>query len=434
MLSDRYGLPVSTTSQAAHDSYVDGCHRLLTLYPGALPAFDQAIESDPHLALAHAARARMLQLMGDVPGAQAAAARAEELAALQSEREKSHCAVFVHLANGRPDAALTAVRAHVAQWPRDAVVASTAANQTGLIGTSGRAGREQDQLDFLAALAPHYENDWWLDSHYALALSELGHWREARRRIERSITMEPRNAFAAHSMAHLQYETGEPEASITFLREWLSEYPRNGAFRGHLSWHLALALLGEGRVDEGFALFEDAFAAEEYPGPKVVKLMDAASYLWRVELAGHPRSEARWRRVHEFAHQAFPRPGMAYADWHVALADAVAGDTEAAEARARELSDLATAGRYPAGAGMAAIARAVVAFERKDYAAAIATLEPVLPERERFSGSRAQLDLLEFTVLKAYLDSDRLEEARRLLAARRPGPRGIPVAGAEILH
>lgn len=434
MMSDRYGLPLSTASHAGRENYVEGSHRLLTLYPGALAAFDQAIESDPHFALAHAGRARVLQLMGDVSGAQAAAARAEELATRQTEREKSHTTVFVHLANGRPDAALAAVRAHVAQWPRDAVVASTAANQTGLIGTSGRVGREQDQLDFLASLAPHYEDDWWLDSHYALALSELGHWHEARRRIERSLSVEPRNAFAAHSMAHLQYETGEPESSITFLRGWLAEYPRNGAFRGHLSWHLALALLGEGRVEEGFALYEDAFAAEDYPGPKVVKLMDAASYLWRAELAGHPRDEARWRAVHEFAHRAFPRPGLAYADWHVALTDAVAGDADAAEARARELSELAAAGRYPAGPGMSAVARAVAAFQRKDYAAAIAALEPVLPERERFSGSRAQLDLLEFTLLKAYLESGRPEDARNLLAARRPGPRGIPVAGADALH
>lgn len=434
MISDRYGLLMSTASHAARDFYADGCHRLLTLHPGALAAFNKAIESDPHFSLAHAARARALQLMGDLPGAQTAAIQAEELAARQTDREKSHAAVFVHLVNGRSTDALAAVRAHVVHWPRDAIVASTAANQTGLIGTCGRAGREQDQLAFLASLAPHYEDDWWLDSHYALALSELGHWREARKRVERSLALEPRNASAAHSMAHLQYETGEAEASITFLRNWLSRYPRNGAFRGHLSWHLALALLGEGRVAEGFTLFEDAFAAEDYPGPKVVKLMDAASYLWRVELAGHPRNECRWRAVHEFAHQAFPRPGMAYADWHVALTDAVAGDPGAAEGRAQELADLAAAGRYPAGPGMAALARAMAAFERKDYAAAIDALAPVLPERERFSGSRAQLDLLEFTLLKAYLKSGRPEDARRLVAARRPGPRGIPVAGAEALH
>jgi hypothetical protein len=33
--------------------------------------------------------------------------------------------------------------------------------------------------------------------------------------------------------------------------------------------------------------------------------------------------------------------------------------------------------------------------------------------------------------LKAYLATSRLEDARRLLQARRPGPRGIPVAELE---
>ena len=53
-------------------------------------------------------------------------------------------------------------------------MANTAANQTGLIGTSGRAGREQDQLDFLAALAPHYGDDWWFISYLGWSHTEAG--------------------------------------------------------------------------------------------------------------------------------------------------------------------------------------------------------------------------------------------------------------------
>src|ERR1700694_2021399 len=60
-------------------------------------------------------------------------------------------------------------------------------------------------------------------------------------------------------------------------------------FRGHLSWHLALAHLEQGDVEEGCRLYTDAFAADQYPGPALVKLLDAPSYLWRAELAGHPR-------------------------------------------------------------------------------------------------------------------------------------------------
>ena len=41
-------------------------------------------------------------------------------------------------------------------------------------------------------------------------------------------------------------------------------------------------------------------------------------------------------------------------------------------------------------------------------------------------------DLIEFTLLKAYLNADRLGEANHLLATRRPGPTGIPIAGLAL--
>jgi tetratricopeptide (TPR) repeat protein len=432
MLTDRYSLALSTTSPAARDAYVEGVDLVLTLYPGAVAAFDRAIAADPGFALAHAGRARALQMASDIAGAQASIATSLALAHGLPAREAGHIEVFNLLIGGKLDAALAAVHSHVAGWPRDALVVSTAANQTGLIGTSGRAGREQAQLDFLAALAPHYGDDWWFNGHYAMALSELGHLAAARPLIERSMAQNPRNATGAHAMAHFHYENGETAAAIAFLRSWLEDYPQRGAFRGHLSWHLALGYLEQGEIEEGLRLYTDAFAADDYSGPALVKLMDAPSYLWRAELAGHPRDHARWQVLHEFAHRTFPRPGMAFADWHVALIDAVVGDSTAAEARAQQMDEMARGGRYPAGPTVPAFARAFAAFQRKDFAAVIDAIEPMFGERDRISGSRAQIDLIEFTLLKAYLASGRLDDARRLHQARRPGPRGIPVAELEM--
>ena len=165
-------------------------------------------------------------------------------------------------------------------------------------------------------------------------------------------------------------------------------------------------------------------------GPVLVKMLDAPSFLWRAELAGHPRDTHRWRKVHEFAHRAFPNPGVAFVDWHVALADAVAGDD--IEPRTRQIETLAESGRYPAGPTVPAAARGFAAFQRGDYSTAITAFESMIGERERLAGSRAQLDLVEFTLLKAYLSSGRIADARHLVGTRRPGPRSIPVAGVEM--
>ena len=66
--------------------------------------------------------------------------------------------------------------------------------------------------------------------------------------------------------------------------------------------------------------------------------------------------------------------------------------------------------------------------------AAIEALEPLARQSERIGGSRAQHDLIEFTLLKACIEAGRLEEARRLLGARRPAASGVPVSGIAAVH
>ena len=75
-----------------------------------------------------------------------------------------------------------------------------------------------------------------------------------------------------------------------------------------------------------------------------------------------------------------------------------------------------------------------VAFERRDFSGAIEALAPLEGQNERIGGSRAQHDLIEFTLLKAYINADRLEEARRLLRVRRLGSSGVPVTGLAMMH
>src|SRR5262249_54367211 len=128
------------------------------------------------------------------------------------------------------------------------------------------------------------------------------------------------------------------------------------------------------------------------------------------------------------------QPGSGLADLHVILAQAVIGDAAALDARARQIEELARAGRYPSGSYLPGLARGFAAFEHRDFAATIAALAPLAAENERIGGSRAQHDLIEFTLLRAYLGADRPVEARRLIGARRPGACGIPVTGVAALH
>jgi tetratricopeptide (TPR) repeat protein len=430
MLADRYELPLSTGSETARDAYVEGSHLALTLYPGALAAFDRALAADPGFAMAHAAKAQVLMRGGDVAGARAELAAAKDHAGGVSERETGHIGLFDLVFSGQTEAAITALHAHLGEWPRDALVLASAANPNGLIGASGRIGQKHQIAVMMDGLAPHYGDDWWFLAYHAMALSEDGQLAAARPKIERSVALQPNNAHGAHGFAHVCYESGEPDTARAYLSSWLATYPREGFFHGHLSWHLSLCELQAGNWEQALRLYRDALVLDRHSGGPQQKMSDGAAYLWRSELAGRPRDMAAWRAIAEYADGALPRPGSGLADLHVVLAQAVMGG----EARAGQIEALAREGRYPSGSYLPMLSHGFTAFERGDFAAAIDALTSFTTQNERIGGSRAQHDLIEFTLLKAYLNDGRLEEARHLLHTRRPGASGVPVQGVEAIH
>ena len=263
-----------------------------------------------------------------------------------------------------------------------------------------------------------------------MALSENGQRDAARPKIERSLAQNPKNPWAAHARAHLCYEEGDASAARAFLASWLStSYPSNGLLYSHLSWHLPLEHLDAGDAAAASRLFREAFAPDVHSGPSRAKVTDAVSFLWRWELAGHPRDVDSWRMMHDFATGAFPHAGIAFSDMHIALAQVVAGNDAALAARMREMDHLARNGRYPSGPIVPSVAHAFAAFERRDFSATIDALEPIAGELERIGGSRAQLDLVEFTLLQAYAAAGRLEDARRMRMVGCRGSSSPPVAG-----
>src|SRR4051812_21857070 len=233
MLADRYDLPLSTTSAAAHDAYVEGCELALTLYPGAIEAFDRAIAADPGFALAHASKGQTLLREGKAAAAREALAAADAVAAGLPAREASHVAFLDLVFAGRTDPAIAALRGHLATWPRDALVLAMGANPNGLIGASGRIGQKREIAALLDSLAAHYGDDFWFLAHHAMALSEDGQLAAARAKAERSVAINSRNAYGTHTFAHVCYESGDPDPARAYMSSWLATYPRDGFFYGH---------------------------------------------------------------------------------------------------------------------------------------------------------------------------------------------------------
>ena len=434
MLKDLYGLDVTTASTVAQDAYVEGCQAALTFYPGAIQSYERAIAADPDFAMAHAGKAQILLRQGEPAAAREALADAKARVSNVTDREASHIALFDLVFSGQTDAALAALDRHLGEWPRDALVVNTAANPNGVIGGSGQLGQKHRIALLMDSLAPHYGDDPWFVSYHAMALSEDGRLGPARAKIEQSLAANPRNAHGAHGFAHVCYESGDPEPARRFLAGWLPDYPQDGFFQGHLSWHLSMFEILAGNWQEATRLYREAIVLDRHTGGPQQKVTDGVAFLWRSELAGYPRDEEAWHALDAFAKHALPRPGSGLADLHVVLAEAVVHDGEASGARARQIEALAHEGRYPSGDFLSSVSPGFVAFDRGDFDTAIAVLAPLSGKNERIGGSRAQHDLIDFTLLRSYLAANRPDEARDLLRHRRPGASGIPVQGVTAVR
>ncbi len=122
MNRDRYDLPLTTASDRSAAFYRDGVDRVLSAWYGADDAFDRAIAEDPDFALAHIARARIHQLNAEGVESRAKAARARQLAAAATMRERRHVEIMAAAIEGQPKLALTGAEQHLEEFPRDALV------------------------------------------------------------------------------------------------------------------------------------------------------------------------------------------------------------------------------------------------------------------------------------------------------------------------
>ncbi len=429
MLADRYGCFLSTSSAVARDAYVDAVDCILSAVDGHEAHLARALDADPGFALAHVALARSLFQVGMVAPARAAAGRARELVAAATPREQAHVDAIALAIEGKAADALDATRRHLAEHPRDAMALAPATGVFGLIGFSGRQQREQELLELLRTLAPHYGDDWWFLCVLAFATSECGLLEEAAELIERSMQGNPRNAHGAHIKVHVLYEMGKGRQALDYLDAWMPDYNRQGLLHCHLSWHVALFALDLGETDRAW----DVYRASVHPGgswgPPLNVATDAPSFLWRSELAGQQRHSGLWRDTRDYLAASFPQTGVVFVDVHRALAFAATGEFAAIEQVAAELRDRQAAGKLPAGGVVETLVHAFASFARKDWGAAIAALERGLAETVRIGGSRAQRDLVDNTLVAAYLAAGRAADARRLIAQRTDRRPTVQVAG-----
>jgi len=419
--TDRYGLTVTTESPVAFERFQEGMDQLLAYGPAGDARLTEAVQVDPGLAVAHTALALLALVQGDAAGARAAMVRAGASVAGATRRERQHVEALNAFVAGESMRGFALVDEHVAEFPRDAVVVNQASTAIALAGGSDR---EEQRVAFVERLSPAYGDDWWYQSALAFTYHEVDRFDESRRLSEASLRQYPRNANAAHNLAHIALETLDVDAGAAFLDDWMAGYDRRASFHCHMAWHQAMFALHEGRYAQALEIFERDILRSGNPRSAMT---DGTALLWRVKLDAASDRPLPWRSLADLAEKV-SRPGFIFGEVHAAFAYAACGD-EAALARMMDGLRALGAKGHPIAAGVVLpLVQGTVAFAAGDHAGALRHFEPVEAEMHRIGGSHAQWEIYEETMVQCYLALERYDDALRLVQrrlTRRASPRDL---------
>jgi hypothetical protein len=409
MEADRSGLALSTASADAAVHYREGVECLLRGRPGAGDSFALATEVDPLFCEAHVGRAFSALYDGDVANAGHFLVDAGRCAV--TERARGHVAVVRALSQFDVAAMTSLGRPHLAEFPGD----DLAREAVGLLNFL--LGRSDVIIDLYDWLSPGRADDWAFAASWSFACHEVGRLDESRQLGELALGERPDHAFAAHSLAHVAFESGSHEDGAGFLRTFLGAHRPIAFQHRHLRWHLALHLLALGREDEARELWGVALAPEAVPTTLGV-MEDGVGLLWRWHLYGLEGWELPWAELAESAGQIALLPV-------VPLPAACAAVALAALGHRSELATLLSTADSMADAGMpvpASVLHAVASGAEATFAGAWGdAAAALLPARGQFialGGSRAQREVFDDALLLSLIRSGRGAEAVPLLEAR----------------
>ncbi|HEY6748459.1 MAG TPA: FAD/NAD(P)-binding protein [Mycobacteriales bacterium] len=405
---DPYGLPVSA-GPAAAGRYVAALGRILRVRSGAESLVREAVAADPRFALGHAVLAVLGTEWGAEVDVEAALAAAHAPGTRADERERR----FVEVATARVrepgPASAAALLSYIHSYPEDALAVSLAVPT---IAFGGATEIPAEAWALVEGLAPAYGDDWWYLGLLAYTRQDQGRFAEAGELAGRALAIEPAAGHAVHAKAHAHYETGDHRAGLAWLDRWIAGCGAHASHRAHFSWHAALHELALG--DDGAVA--DRYAAQLAPGQVtgVRALVDSASLLWRVRMAGGDPQHGVDEVLRVVPAGLLAEPPTPFVALHAALALAAVGDCQGLARLRRWARSVGTEVFTDTVAPLAGSLSDLVHSDADRAVDGLVALAGV----DRLGGSAAQREIVQETLLHCAMQAGRTDLAAGILRER----------------
>jgi tetratricopeptide (TPR) repeat protein len=401
MTRDIQGHELTGASEEAA-RHIDAGIRNFTIGHGdPIGQFEAARQLAPDCAMGHLGKAWVLVLSIDSSLAAGARPLLETVRGLSlNERERGHLAALTHAVEGWRNASVTVLDRHLMSYPHDLLAHFAALVMDAFRGRFPlAAGRSARALPRWSKSQPGYGI---LTAFYGFGLEEAGEYAKAEAVSRSAAEMEPLNYWPHHAVSHVLEMTGRPEDGLVWMdeRETLWSTPEHGS-QVHIWWHKALFHTELGQYDAAMALYDGPLMATIRPA--AISKTNAPALLWRLEMLGCDAGD-RWTGLAEQLKDHADGRFCVFADIHAAMAELRAGEDTAFTKRLAAVKATAADGTERAAIyrdiGIPVL-QGFAAFNRGAYAEAVEHLLPARSELWKMGGSRAQRDIVDWTLTEA---------------------------------
>jgi len=422
MHRDQHGLEMTAASAEAARRYDAMILHYLGLRQDTGDRLKEVFDADPEMPMAHCARGYFMKLFCTPPlerKAEESLAKAKSLAGKgATARERRHVGALEAWCRGDITGATDGWEEILLDHPRD-VLALRLAHFTHFYLGDAAAMRDSVSrvLPYWSAEHPGYG---FVVGYQAFGLEESGAYGAAERTGRRAVEINDRDIWATHAVAHVMEMQGRFRDGIAWLGGLSGNWAGCNNFRFHAWWHKCLFHLELEQFDAVLDLYDREVRADT-TSADYLDMSNAIALLWRLQEAGADVG-GRWAELADKAADKIDDHIFAFHDAHYMMALAVGGRWPKADAMLASMQAAAartdtTEGPIFRDVGLP-LCRAIAAYGRGDYGAAVDLLAPVRRAVYRIGGSHAQRDLFFRLLVAAALRSGRHRLARALTAER----------------
>lgn len=395
---------------ASHPRAIEGLERAhdmaLGFYGDAIAEIDKTLLEFPDFVMGHVFKAAWLTQAMETriyPLMVSALEAAQVHWAIANDRERRHIKAVGAWVDGDFHGAVQMWEEILVHEPRDLLALQLAHLSDVLLGDV------INQRDTVARVFPAWDESLpgygYLLSFYSFGLEEMRDFSQAEEAGRRALALNPKDAYAIHSVAHVMEMQGRQQGGISFMERREKDWT-GGNFKNHLWWHKSLFHLDLSQTDAVLDIYDNKLRGDCEDGVERYEELDSAALLWRLNLTGADVGN-RW---HDLADRWAPSAEdtlYAFNDVHAMMAfvadrrdDLAAKVLNANERYADHATDANVAMTREIGLPFC---RALQAFAKGQYEDAVSHLLPVRYQTHRLGGSHAQRDIIQWTLVEAAL-------------------------------